>query len=296
MERARIEKRESSPLRARWRCFADSAGGRGLGRRYGGGGSAGACGRGRRDDTGSRRLPVAALHPVRRPGLTDAAVPCRLRDRASDEDTFSKTPHWPGVEEPKKLHASLLGRMTDPALPSHGPIDVTCALLERRRRRLPDAGTADTLHRRGDEAQSSAVRLHRRQRAEHQGRARRRLRQGLPGGDACLVDLGQGRLGAGADDAPVAPAARQRRQRGEALLHSPAPGGVEYALVSLHVSSRQNPNWVWGTFEHAMNPGRCDSMGCWTASARRSPSSCRTSRRSTRSTAPARRRRRSRRG
>ena len=38
---------------------------------------------------------------------------------------------------------------------------------------------------------------------------------------------------------------------------------VEYALVAMHVSSRQNPNWVWGTFEHQMNPGRCDAIGCF---------------------------------
>jgi hypothetical protein len=38
---------------------------------------------------------------------------------------------------------------------------------------------------------------------------------------------------------------------------------VEYALVAMHVSSRQNPNWVWGTFEHQMNPGRCDYVGCF---------------------------------
>ena len=39
--------------------------------------------------------------------------------------------------------------------------------------------------------------------------------------------------------------------------------GTEYALVAMHVASRQNPNWVWGTFEHQMNPGRCDYMGCF---------------------------------
>lgn len=38
---------------------------------------------------------------------------------------------------------------------------------------------------------------------------------------------------------------------------------VEYALVALHVSSRQNPNWVWGSFEHQFNPGRCDNLGCF---------------------------------
>src|SRR5262249_23881970 len=38
---------------------------------------------------------------------------------------------------------------------------------------------------------------------------------------------------------------------------------VEYGLVALHVSSRQNPNWVCGTFEHHLNPGRCDYIGCF---------------------------------
>jgi hypothetical protein len=37
--------------------------------------------------------------------------------------------------------------------------------------------------------------------------------------------------------------------------------GTEYALVSLHVASKQNPEWVWGSFEHQFNPGRCDTMG-----------------------------------
>jgi hypothetical protein len=46
------------------------------------------------------------------------------------------------------------------------------------------------------------------------------------------------------------------------LYYTTVVGGIEYALISLHVSSRQNPNWVWGTFEHEMNPGRCDYIGC----------------------------------
>lgn len=47
------------------------------------------------------------------------------------------------------------------------------------------------------------------------------------------------------------------------LYYTAVVGGTEYALVSMHVSSRQNPNWVWGTFEHQMNPGRCDYIGCY---------------------------------
>jgi hypothetical protein len=31
----------------------------------------------------------------------------------------------------------------------------------------------------------------------------------------------------------------------------------------MHVASRQNTNWVWGTFEHHLTPGRCDYIGCF---------------------------------
>ena len=44
------------------------------------------------------------------------------------------------------------------------------------------------------------------------------------------------------------------------LYYTTTVGPVEYALLSMHVSSRQNPDWVWGTFEHQMNPGRCDAI------------------------------------
>jgi len=38
--------------------------------------------------------------------------------------------------------------------------------------------------------------------------------------------------------------------------------GKKYALVSIHVISKQVPNWTWATFEHRFNPGRCDIVGC----------------------------------
>jgi hypothetical protein len=37
--------------------------------------------------------------------------------------------------------------------------------------------------------------------------------------------------------------------------------GVHW-LVAFHVSSKDTPNWVWATFEHVNNPGRCDYTGC----------------------------------
>src|SRR5262245_12044984 len=38
--------------------------------------------------------------------------------------------------------------------------------------------------------------------------------------------------------------------------------GKKYALVTMHVISKQVPNWTWATFEHRFNPGRCDIIGC----------------------------------
>jgi hypothetical protein len=40
-------------------------------------------------------------------------------------------------------------------------------------------------------------------------------------------------------------------------------GGTTYALLSMHISTKQLPNWLWATFEHQLNPGRCDTMGCY---------------------------------
>lgn len=39
--------------------------------------------------------------------------------------------------------------------------------------------------------------------------------------------------------------------------------GVEYGMVAMHISTGANPQWVWGTFEHQNNPGRCDATGCY---------------------------------
>jgi hypothetical protein len=48
-------------------------------------------------------------------------------------------------------------------------------------------------------------------------------------------------------------------------------GGVTYGLVSLHLSSKEIPNWVWASFEHQQNPGRCDTMGCYDSFGARKP-------------------------
>jgi len=39
-------------------------------------------------------------------------------------------------------------------------------------------------------------------------------------------------------------------------------GGKQYALVSMHIISKLVPNWTWATFEHWLNPARCDILAC----------------------------------
>ncbi|WP_271500885.1 hypothetical protein [Bradyrhizobium sp. CCBAU 11357] len=41
-----------------------------------------------------------------------------------------------------------------------------------------------------------------------------------------------------------------------------ASDNKRYALVSMHIISKQIPNWTWATFEHKDNLGRCDFIGC----------------------------------
>ncbi len=41
-----------------------------------------------------------------------------------------------------------------------------------------------------------------------------------------------------------------------------ASDGKRYALVAMHLISKQIPNWTWATFEQQDNAGRCDFIGC----------------------------------
>lgn len=47
-----------------------------------------------------------------------------------------------------------------------------------------------------------------------------------------------------------------------ATASNPRPAKQRYLLLSLHISSKDLPNWTWATFEHVDNQGRCDFLGC----------------------------------
>ena len=40
-------------------------------------------------------------------------------------------------------------------------------------------------------------------------------------------------------------------------------GGEYCAMTSIHISTKDLPSWLWATFEHQWDPGRCDTMGCY---------------------------------
>lgn len=43
---------------------------------------------------------------------------------------------------------------------------------------------------------------------------------------------------------------------------SQPPAKTRFILLSMHISTKDLPNWFWATFEHVDNIGRCDWLGC----------------------------------
>lgn len=179
---------------------------------------------------------------------------------ASDADTFSKTPQWPSPEAPKKLQASVLRSM---ATPGHGRIDVPCA--------PPGNAAVGGFPVTGTPTPCIAEEVKRnRPQFDYIVSNNLNTQAGLAAAYAksFKVTMPTTSISVKGDWIPVQTLLQWIPSLGsvgniEKLYYTNTSDSVEYALVSLHVSSRQNPNWVWGTFEHQMNPGRCDSMGCF---------------------------------
>jgi hypothetical protein len=179
---------------------------------------------------------------------------------ASDEDTFSYTPHWPTPNEPKKFQASVLGAAT---ATQHDSIDVPCA--------TPGNAAVGGFPTAGTPTPCIAEEV-RRNRVQYDYIVSNNLNTqvGLASAFAkgFKVTMPTSAIAVKGDWVPVPTLLQWLPQLGSVakvkqLYYIAISNSLEYALVSLHVSSRQNPNWVWATFEHQMNPGRCDSMGCY---------------------------------
>nr|WP_240342390.1 hypothetical protein [Methylococcus sp. EFPC2] len=179
---------------------------------------------------------------------------------ASDEDTFSPTPHWPAPDAPKKLHASVLGKLTSV---QHGAIDVPCN---------PPAGAATANFPTSGTPTPCIAEEVKRNRPQYDYIVNNHLntQEGLAAAYAKSFNVAMptASIAVKGDWIPVQTLLQWLPQLGNLdkirkLYYTAVSDSVEYALAGLHVSSRQNPNWVWGTFEHALTPGRCDSMGCY---------------------------------
>jgi hypothetical protein len=193
---------------------------------------------------------------------------------ASDADTFpapAQTARWPAPNEPKKLHASTLiiakqlavGASPAAVGPLAGPIDVKCE--------APKGAAAGAFPLSGTPPPCIAEET-KRNRAQFDYLKDNNLntKAGLAAAFAksFKVEMPLDAIAVKGDWVPVTALLQWIPQLGnkanvEQLYYTNTVDGVEYALVSLHASSRQNPNWVWGTFEHQMTPGRCDYMGCF---------------------------------
>lgn len=188
---------------------------------------------------------------------------------ASDDDTFSTTPHWPGPNEPMKLHASVLNAIKtaggpDPVKNLHASsIDVPC--------KAPGNAAVGGFPTSGSPPPCIGEQT-RRNRPQFDYIVNNNLntKAGLAAAFAksFKVEMPLESIAVKGDWIPLPVLLQWVPQLGDIgnirkLYYIETSASVEYALVALHVSSRQNPNWVWGTFEHQMNPGRCDFIGCF---------------------------------
>lgn len=195
--------------------------------------------------------------------LTEFAAPFTSGQRspvvfetwASDADTFNVNPVWPDPGAPKALQQSVLQAQKHPGF---NPIDVKCA---------PPPGAAV-----GGFPNTGCI-------AEETKRNRPQFDYIVGNGLNTKAGLAKAwkanfnvqmpttALSVKGDWVPVDDLLKWIPELGDVETvrkeyYTNISDGVEYAVVSLHVSSRQNPNWVWGSFEHEKNPGRCDFIGC----------------------------------
>jgi hypothetical protein len=188
---------------------------------------------------------------------------------ASDEDTFSATPRWPEIDEPQKLHASVLQFFRtgpdkwDKSSLLAGTIGVRC--------KAPGNAAVGGFPISGSPPPCIAEETKRNpSQFDYIVSNNLNTQAGLAVAFAksFKVAMPLSAIALKVDWVPVhtllqwIPQLRDISNI-EKLYHTTTVASVEYALVSMHVSSRQNANWVWGTFEHQLTPGRCDSIGCF---------------------------------
>src|SRR5581483_5290813 len=202
---------------------------------------------------------------------TDARSQVTFETWASDNDTFTAHPHWPEAGEPVKFHRSVLqlgkALAADSALMRidlrANAIDVPCA--------PPVAAAVGGFPTNGTPTPCIAEQVARnRPMFDYIVNNHLYTQAGLATAyqKSFDIDMPVESIAVKGDWIPLAALLQWVPQLKDfdnirKLYHTTISSSVEYALVSMHMASRQNKNWVWATFEHEMNPGRCDYIGCF---------------------------------
>jgi hypothetical protein len=203
------------------------------------------------------------------PVSTNKPSPVVFETWASDRDTFSANPHWPEPGEPMKLQPSVLQIVK--------MLDLTVSQMHLRAEAIdesckPPVGAAvGQFPTSGTPAPCIAEQVARnRPQFDYIVKNKLNTRAGLAAAyaNSFQVDMPKESIAIKGDWIPLPTLLQWVPGLGDInkikkLYYTIAVNNVEYALVAMHVSSRQNPNWVWGTIEHQMNPGRCDYIGCF---------------------------------
>jgi hypothetical protein len=191
---------------------------------------------------------------------------------ASDDDIYVKSPaQWPTIDAPKRLQASVLGRV---GAKGPTPFVFVPGQCSQPGGLGPGGAAADS----GFPTDGCIGEEVRRNWASFQYIVSNGLdsRAGLARAFAknFKVDLPSDAVEFKGDWAPVADvvkwlkpkdgtidAARVRQSYYTSFVTT---NGVEteIALLGFHVSTKQIKNWVWSDFEGQLNPGRCDVIGC----------------------------------
>jgi len=188
---------------------------------------------------------------------------------ASDRDTFSLNPHWPELGKPLDLHPSVLQLVKR--------LDLTLSEVHVRTETIdepckpPDGAAAGAFPTSGTPTPCIAEQVARnRPQFDYIVNNKLNTRAGLAAAFAksFKVDMPLKSIAIKGDWIPLLSLMQWIPGLGDLnnirkLYYTVTVKNIEYALVAMHVSSRQNPNWVWGTFEHQLNPGRCDYIGCF---------------------------------
>lgn len=190
---------------------------------------------------------------------------------AADEDIYTETPAWPGEDaRPRRLRSSVLQRVLAPhgslGAPSGDCGAVANATSGNFPVEAPQPGQAPCFAE--EVRRNLATYRYIVQNQLHTQAGLAAAYQKAQGG--WRVSLPDDAVQVKADWVPVDTLVAWLGRNGvrlnaaqvRAQFHTTSAQDTTFAMVAMHISSKDAPNWVWASFEHRLNPGRCDTMGC----------------------------------